>query len=96
MRLIDADELMRKYHVSPVWDSWLEINNAPTIDAVPVVRCKDCKYAELRFATNGDIAEHALCKRLVKCGVNIVLIVQLTDFCSLGEQRKNWRNQNEI
>lgn len=20
------------------------INNAPTVDAVPVVRCKDCKY----------------------------------------------------
>lgn len=44
MRLIDADELMRKYHRTTVWDSWLEINNAPTVDAVPVVRCKDCKY----------------------------------------------------
>ena len=42
MRPIDADELMEKYHKTPVWDSWVEINNAPTIDAVPVVRCKDC------------------------------------------------------
>ena len=47
MRLIDADALMKKYHKTSVWDSWLEINNAPTVDAVPVVRCKDCIwYAE--------------------------------------------------
>ena len=45
MRPIDADELMEKYHKTPVWDSWVEINNAPTIDAVPVVRCKDCKHS---------------------------------------------------
>ena len=44
MRLIDADALMDKYHKTAVWDSWLEINSAPTIDAVPVVRCKDCKH----------------------------------------------------
>ena len=44
MRLIDADALMEKYHKTPVWDSYVEINSAPTIDAVPVVRCKDCIY----------------------------------------------------
>ena len=47
MRLIDADALMEKYHKTSVWVSWLEINSAPIIDAVPVVRCKDCIwYAE--------------------------------------------------
>ena len=47
MRLIDADALMEKYHKTSVWDSWVEINSAPIIDAVPVVRCKDCIwYAE--------------------------------------------------
>lgn len=45
MRLIDADVASR----------WMEQNEAymdaeilraiPTVDAVPVVRCKDCKYA---------------------------------------------------
>lgn len=48
-RLIDADaivEYVRKY--SPISDgadlleTWLEY--APTVDAVPVVRCKDCKH----------------------------------------------------
>lgn len=46
MRLIDADALLEKYNKTTVWDSWVEINIAPTIDAVPVVRCKDCKHAE--------------------------------------------------
>ena len=44
MRLIDADALLEKYDKTTVWDSWVEINIAPTIDAVPVVRCKDCIY----------------------------------------------------
>lgn len=44
MRLIDADALLEKYNKTTVWDSWVEINIAPTIDAVPVVRCKDCVY----------------------------------------------------
>ena len=55
MRLIDADALKYKQQVmykkddsDEVWAEWFttatEIDNAPTIDAVPVVRCKDCIY----------------------------------------------------
>ena len=48
MRLIDADALMRRFMHKPqeyFHASYIvgEINTAPTIDAVPVVRCKDCK-----------------------------------------------------
>lgn len=49
MRLIDADAL--KEWVENVTESdwgWQEmldrIDSAPTIDAVPVVRCKDCEH----------------------------------------------------
>ena len=49
MRLIDADALMEKYHKTAVWDSWIEIEAAPTVDAVPVVRCKDCRYARTSY-----------------------------------------------
>lgn len=60
MRLIDADALLetlkRKY---PQWytgkpkDSWMHyawlvyhraVEDAPTIDAVPVIRCRDCRW----------------------------------------------------
>lgn len=49
MRLIDADALKEKttahgekiaYTVSFLWD----IDDSPTIDAVPVVRCGECKH----------------------------------------------------
>lgn len=57
MRLIDADwvlEHIKPYELSD--ENWSvtggtairlihnAINQAPTIDAVPVVRCQDCKY----------------------------------------------------
>ena len=48
-RYIDADALKRRVGelIVPEWArtlirTWLE--SAPTVDAVPVVRCKDCKY----------------------------------------------------
>ena len=47
MRLIDADKLERQEY----WGNERcfdyvdaeDIDNAPTVDAVPVVRCKDCR-----------------------------------------------------
>ena len=53
MRLIDADALFENLDdmmaVSPTGYIHGEtvadmINDAPTVDAVPVIRCKDCKY----------------------------------------------------
>ena len=44
MRLIDADALEDEFGVSDADIIAKEIiRDAPTIDAVPVVRCKDCK-----------------------------------------------------
>lgn len=46
MRLIDADALTQKESVMRKGCAYIEeINNAPTIDAEPIVRCKDCKHA---------------------------------------------------
>lgn len=96
MRLIDADALIVAtqnfcdgYKVK--WTdrkvlSW--INHAPTIDAVPVVRCKDCKYSRER---NEDE------KRYIIEGVLICNSADACDecwnpvfpdhFCSYGERR---------
>lgn len=59
MRLIDADALIEDIKSFWDWDSidgitattvlkqtMTDISNAPTIDAEPVVRCKDCKHFE--------------------------------------------------
>lgn len=51
MRLIDADALVQLLCVN--MDTGPQFNRAthcvdvmPTVDAVPVIRCKDCKYWE--------------------------------------------------
>lgn len=50
MRLINVDELKLPQHFFETVDNvpkfyeWL--NEQPTIDAVPVVRCKDCRWGK--------------------------------------------------
>ena len=53
MRMIDADALEPHEQLEPMGNGQYEyvevvykddIDDAPTIDAVPVVRCKDCKH----------------------------------------------------
>lgn len=62
MRLIDADFLKRRflYSTMPQFKDLFDriIDGAPTVDAVPVVRCKDCKwfnpeieFGEIRIGT---------------------------------------------
>ena len=45
MRLIDADALPRFGNRKGLIHSG-DVDNAPTVDAVEVVRCKDCKWFE--------------------------------------------------
>ena len=73
MRLIDADALYRKVKMEtnpygkPTidYDSGVKvlewIDKAPTIDAVPVVRCKDCKYFKTRLCENEDSYDDWFC-----------------------------------
>ena len=56
------------------------IENAPAVDAVEVVRCKDCKYC---FFDLSGRAYH-LCMRH---GVTARYRVQSEDFCSYAERR---------
>ena len=59
MRLIDADALkeyfktIRKYHVGKYSEWYLAdvLEQQPTVDAVPVIRCKDCKWYYMGGAT---------------------------------------------
>lgn len=44
MRLIDADSLLQGYEDHDFIDTHI-VWNAPTVDAVPVIRCKDCKFS---------------------------------------------------
>lgn len=81
MRLIDADALECDTDWSEYADDYISyskfaIDNAPTIDAVPVVRCKDCNYRD---------PEDKKCD----CGHAILWQLPRDDdwFCADGERR---------
>lgn len=78
MRMIDADELEFDTEWSEYMDGWtsysqLQIDNAPTIDAVPVVRCGECKY--MRF--------DGKCTMFADDNIR----PSVSDFCSYGERK---------
>lgn len=75
MRLIDVDKLERQEY----WGNERcfdyvdaeDIDNAPTVDAVPVVRCKDCKHYDIGGSC-------------IICGFQSR---KPDDFCSYGERK---------
>lgn len=91
MRLIDADALKTKAIKCETFKltgasvflkavGTKEIDRAPTIDAVPVVRCKDCKYGEVDDA---DLPAQYL------CNYHGADWNDENHFCSYGERRIN-------
>ena len=90
MRIIDADAMKRLYqevlcnHVACIDCSFFMddeyckfetmLSEAPTVDAVPVVRCRECKYHE---DTNVTGFEHCCLYGLT---------MRYNDFCSYGKR----------
>lgn len=70
MRLIDADALKLSHCKECTlypnnclgddcdWESIAHINMMPTIDAVPVVRCRDCKWYEKDIGCDWGVCFH--------------------------------------
>jgi len=81
MRLVDADALKAKsfgkrgglIHTS-------DVDAMPTVDAVPVIRCKDCKHYQ--FADN-----RAFGFPVKRCEWTGFEDVDDEDFCSRGERK---------
>ena len=84
MRLIDADVLMYEANSDGAYGyvDAKQISEAPTVDAVPVVRCREGKY---RFKNNGHD----------KSGCPIIdanIWMDDDDFCSHGERKEGADN----
>ena len=97
MRLIDADEIKKRERDVVLangakhrcFDTTLLVE-IPTIDAVDVVRCKDCKWYE--ESKNSEIYPMRFCYRLKNDnGVRVGYNCDGNDFCSHGERREDER-----
>ena len=87
-RLIDAEALSKAYmrkgkdklRLATVIN---ELELAPTIDAVPVVRCRECKY----YRHGKHFTDINFCQRLPYYAEKGGLNTSDDDFCSRGERR---------
>jgi hypothetical protein len=88
-RLIDANARIKWMEDNTANSEWMVnqynadwicsmLETAPTVDAVEVVRCKDCKWSE-------DYRGQMLCNS--PCG--IFCSVKEDSFCSYGERKNN-------
>ena len=90
MRLIDADKLVDMLYdnefasLCPLDEVSGVIDACPTVDAVPVVRCKDCKSC--RKLNRKDRIEEAYAEGVLWCK-NQSDGVWPDDFCSYGERK---------
>lgn len=97
MRLIDADALELRYEFGydhygilcvPYRDVNESIKKAKTVDAVPVIRCQDCKY-------KGWVQEPCHGKSIDYCRVWDCTLRDLeTNFCSYGERKNADENES--
>ena len=94
MRLIDADALKKKlfvfdmefhdgHHQKYYVYKEKDVDDAPTIDAVPVIRCKDCKYYS-------SVTAHCEIR-----GKGLFLIRGMNDFCSRAERKSDENNATD-
>ena len=93
MRLIDADALKKLRHdyiqgrIKFNGSEYDLIDKCPTIDAVPVVRCKNC----IHWLNEDGLEDHVCLKIYSDAGVHSVawLSRKPDDFCSDGKRRSN-------
>lgn len=73
MRLIDKDDLLRYMRKCKAFgelsakSAIRKVEACPTVDAVPVIRCKDCKHFEFNHWENVNgiplIVAHEICTK---------------------------------
>lgn len=95
LRLIDAEALAEQHRIAAYENNnsysfhitaKAYIDNAPTVDAVPVVRCKECKW--WRGPIYGNRCSY-------HSGPNHTEFYDADEFCSRGERKGGdewWRN----
>lgn len=95
MRLIDANEVLKScvdekgnylgHDAAVVGEA---VSAAPTVDAVPVVRCKDCElWNEWDSAGKESLGNYVCSCAHWSVEDGAVLYTRPTDYCSYGERK---------
>ena len=86
MRLVDADALLEKRkRTSRYFQVEFDIEEAPTIEAEPVVRCKECKH----WKPSGSKAGNSFSDMEYIGGCEFTNYFRReSDFCSYGERKE--------
>lgn len=92
MRLINAEKLEVVYskpertdeayvtgYIDGMHDALEMVDAAPTVDAVPVVRCRECKYSQPWYA------DKSRCFLWHESGIDVFN----DGYCSYGERKEN-------
>lgn len=77
MRLIDADALAKELMHEGLGYQYNRVINAPTVDAIPVIRCRDCK----KYKPCMTVTEYNFCSMTGA-------LVDGQDFCSWAEGKE--------
>ena len=87
--LIDRTAALERFRAENYERSMIAIvREAPTVDAVEVVRCKDCKCSGMYSFCCGE-EENLPCLEIEDDGfVRFATAVEPDDFCSYGERKE--------
>lgn len=94
MRLIDLDDDRHTYCGDyGDYERWSIDPNVPVVDAVPVIRCKDCRYfhseTHIRDAYPYSLEDGAkITVTKTECTAHELTIPRETDFCSRAEPKQ--------
>lgn len=102
MRLVDADWIHQNSDErfpgkKPYQEAWglTMVDSAPTIDAVPVVRCRDCKhyqhYGKTSLLENGKNVKAGWCYRRIRFDEECRMPAD--GFCSYGQRKEDGHEQ---
>ena len=86
MRLIDADALIKEPNGIALIELPQRLNEMPTIDAVPVVHCKDCEFYKPQSKVPRWSGASLFCTR------SAVTKFPPDGFCSFGKRKDGGDN----
>lgn len=97
MRLIDADvlmDLLEKGWKTTSRDTFThhtidrtDVEGTPTVDAVPVIRCKDCVYWKEYCRVVDGVTSHHVCSKKRELD-GLMHRTKADDFCSWAERKE--------